>query len=73
MGALSVMDRHLADKTFFAGERLTLADLALYANTHVAEEADLELTPFPAVREWLDRVAAHPFHVSFDWRPVQMA
>ncbi|MFG1266464.1 glutathione S-transferase family protein [Xanthobacter sp. DSM 14520] len=67
--ALKVMERHLAGRRYFVGEALTIADMALYAHTHVAEEGDFSLRGFPAVRAWLERVAAEPGHVDMEWRP----
>ncbi|MFG1315866.1 glutathione S-transferase family protein [Xanthobacter autotrophicus] len=67
--ALKVMERHLDGRRFFVGEALTIADMALYAHTHVAEEGDFSLRGFPAVRAWLERVAAEPGHVDMEWRP----
>ncbi|MFK8250679.1 glutathione S-transferase family protein [Ancylobacter terrae] len=67
--ALGVMERHLARRRFFVDDAFSVADIALYANTHVAGEVDFDLAPFPAVRGWLDRVAAEPGHVTMDWRP----
>ncbi|WP_394099449.1 glutathione S-transferase family protein [Xanthobacter versatilis] len=67
--ALKVMERHLAGRRYFVGEALTIADMALYAHTHVAEEGDFSLRGFPAVRAWLERVAAEPGHVNMEWRP----
>ena len=61
--ALGVMETHLARRTFFVGERYTIADIALYAYTHVADEGGFDLEPFPAVRAWLARVAGQPGHV----------
>ena len=58
--ALDVMERHLGNREFFVGERFTIADIALYAYTHVAPEAGLDLAPYPALRRWLDRIAAQP-------------
>jgi len=58
--ALGVMDRHLSAHTYFAGEALSIADLALFAYTHKADEGGFELAPYPAVVAWLDRVAAAP-------------
>jgi glutathione S-transferase len=58
--ALKVMERHLREHEYFVGGRLTVADIALYAYTHVAGEAGLDLEPLPATRAWLDRVAAEP-------------
>ena len=61
--ALDVMERHLGDQDFFVGGRYSIADIALYAYTHVAEEGRFELTRFPRVRAWLARVAAQPGHI----------
>jgi glutathione S-transferase len=61
--ALALMDEHLERRRFFVLDRLTLADIALYAYTHVAEEGGTELQPYPCVRAWLDRVAAEPRHI----------
>nr|WP_281502928.1 glutathione S-transferase family protein [Ancylobacter crimeensis] len=69
--ALGVMERHLARRRFFVAERRTIADLALYANTHVAQEGEFDLAGFPAVRGWLDRVAGSPGHVPMEWRPAE--
>ena len=62
--ALGVMEQHLEDRGFFVGERYGIADIALYAYTHVAEEGGFDLTPYPAIRAWLARVAAQPDHVA---------
>jgi glutathione S-transferase len=48
------------------GHSLTLADIALYAYTHVAHEGGFDLSSYPAIRAWLDRVAAEPGHVPID-------
>jgi glutathione S-transferase len=61
--ALAVMEDHLASRPFLVGERCSIADLALYAYTHVADEGGFCLLSFPAVRGWLNRVAAEPGHV----------
>ena len=61
--ALDAMERHLAERAFLVGERYSVADIALYAYTHVAGEGGFDLEPYPAVRAWLDRVAAQPGHV----------
>jgi glutathione S-transferase len=57
--ALDVMERHLAAQDHFAGERLSLADLALFAYTHRAHEGGFDLAGYPAVRAWLDRCRTH--------------
>ncbi|HKY85429.1 MAG TPA: glutathione S-transferase family protein [Pseudorhodoplanes sp.] len=64
--SLSVLDKHLSKSRFAAGERYTVADIALYAYTHVAEQCDYDLAPFAAVRAWLARVQAEPLHVPMD-------
>jgi glutathione S-transferase len=64
--ALGAMERHLDGRNWFVGEAMTIADIALYAYTHVADEGGFDLEPFPAVRAWLDRVAAQPGHVPID-------
>ena len=61
--ALRVMEGHLARRRFFVAERYTIADIALYAYTHVAEEGGFDLAPHPALRAWLARVAEQPGHV----------
>lgn len=72
-GALSRMDAQLGSSPYIAGDSFTLADVALYANTHVAHEADMNLALFPAVRDWVARIAAMPGHVDMDWRPERAA
>ncbi len=61
--ALDTMERQLADRTWLVGDSITIADIALYAYTHVAEEGEFELGGYPAVNRWLERVAAEPGHV----------
>ena len=61
--ALDVMEGHLKVGDFFVGDRYTVADVTLYAYTHVAGEGGFDLSGFPAVRAWLERVAAQPDHV----------
>jgi glutathione S-transferase len=60
--ALDAMERHLSDRAFHVGERFTIADISLYAYTHVAAEGGFDLARYPAIRAWLDRVAAQPGH-----------
>ena len=71
--ALGVMEMHLTDHRYFVAGHFTIADIALYAYTHVATTCDFELSRFPAVRSWLTRVAAEPGHVAMDWQPDTMA
>ena len=61
--ALAVMETHLSTRRFFVAERYTIADIALYAYTHVAGEGGFSLEDYPAIRAWLERVAAQPGHV----------
>ena len=61
--ALDAMERHLDGRTFVVGERYSIADISLYAYTHVAHEGGFDLEPYPAVRSWLARVAEQPGHV----------
>jgi glutathione S-transferase len=61
--ALDVMERHLTARTFFVAERYTIADIALYAYTHVAGEGDFDLSGYPAINSWLARVREQPRHI----------
>ncbi len=64
--ALRVMEQHLGTRHFFAAESYTIADIALYAYTHVAEEGGFDLAPYPSLRAWLERVRAQPGHIAID-------
>jgi glutathione S-transferase len=66
--ALKALDRHLSQHQFLVAERYTIADIALYAYTHVAPEGRFDLHPYAAVNEWLERVAAQPGHIPIDAR-----
>jgi glutathione S-transferase len=57
------MEAHLTANEFFVAGRYTIADIALYAYTHVAGEGGFDLAPYPAVRDWLARVASQPRHI----------
>ncbi|HEY8083376.1 MAG TPA: glutathione S-transferase family protein [Solirubrobacterales bacterium] len=61
--ALAAMERHLSSSRFLVGEQYTIADIALYAYTHVAHEAGFDLAKHPAVAQWLARVASQPRHI----------
>jgi glutathione S-transferase len=67
--ALAVMNTHLKSTAYFAGGHYTIADIALYAYSHVADEAGLDLAPYPEVRSWLARGAAEPRHIPITYRP----
>jgi glutathione S-transferase len=61
--ALVVMEDHLKGRDFFVADTYTIADIALYAYTHVANEGGFDLEPYPAVRAWLGRVRSQPRHI----------
>ena len=61
--ALGVMETHLAGRAFFVGGHYSIADIALYAYTHVADQGGFDLAAYPMVRAWLGRVAAQPGYV----------
>jgi glutathione S-transferase len=60
--ALGVLEEGLAGKKYLVANRFSLADIGLYAYTHVAEEGGFALTPYPAIRAWCARIAARPGH-----------
>lgn len=62
--ALTVMERYLTSHTFFVDEGYSIADIGLFAYTHVAQEGNFDLTTFPAIRAWLERVKAQPRHIT---------
>ena len=64
--AFGVMEQHLAHRPFFVGGRYGLADIALYAYSHLAGEGGFNLDNFPQVNAWMARVAAEPGHVTMD-------
>ncbi|MGG6237135.1 glutathione S-transferase family protein [Nodosilinea sp. AN01ver1] len=61
--ALAVMEQHLANHRYFVADHYTIADIALYAYTHVAHEGGFDLTRFPSIQRWLQDVASQPNHV----------
>jgi glutathione S-transferase len=64
LAALEAMERHLTGRDFFVGDRATVADIALYAYTHVADDGGFEIARFEAITAWLERVRALPGYVS---------
>jgi glutathione S-transferase len=64
--ALAALQRRLSDHEFVVGDHYSIADIGLFASTHVAPEGGFSLEPFPAVRAWLTRVAAHPGHIAIN-------
>lgn len=61
--ALAVMEQHLATHDWFAGDRYSVADIALFAYTHCADEGGFDLGAYPAIVRWMDRVRAEPGHI----------
>lgn len=61
--ALTEMEKHLTSHSFFVDERYTIADIGLYAYTHVADEGGFDLTKFPAIQAWLERVKTQPRYI----------
>ena len=61
--ALNVMENHLKTHDFFVANKYTIADICLYAYTHVAEEGGFNLSKFPAILTWLKRVQSQPRHI----------
>ena len=61
--ALGVMESHLKSREWFVGVRYSVADIALYAYTHVADEGGFDLAGYPAIRAWLERVKSQPRHI----------
>jgi glutathione S-transferase len=64
LAALEAMERHLTGREFFVGDRASVADIALYAYTHVADEGGFEIARFEAISTWLERVRALPGYVA---------
>ena len=61
--ALNVMESHLKSREWFVGTRYSIADIALYAYTHVANEGGFDLSRYAAIRSWLGRVKSQPRHI----------
>jgi glutathione S-transferase len=62
--ALGVMEKHLRRRRYFVADRYTIADIALYAYTHIAHLCDYDLAAFPNIRTWLDRLTDEPGHIT---------
>lgn len=62
--ALKVMENHLTTHEFFVSERYTIADIALFAYTHVAHEGGFDLTNFPAIKAWIKRVKSQSRYIT---------
>lgn len=66
--ALDVLEEELRDREYLAADRYSLADIAVFAYTHVAHEGGFDLAPYPHVRRWCDRVSSQP-----GWLPITEA
>ncbi|MGI8972918.1 MAG: glutathione S-transferase family protein [Gaiella sp.] len=64
--AIAAMERHLTGRDFLVADRYSIADISLYAYTHVAHEGGIDLDGYPAVREWIERVSSVPRHTTID-------
>lgn len=67
--ALDVMEARLKDNDYFVGDKLSIADIALYAYTHAAEEGRFDLKPYKSIRAWLNRVKKHPNTIKITQQP----
>jgi glutathione S-transferase len=70
--AFGVMEKHLWKHKYFVAGRYTIADIALYAYSHLAHECDFDLRPYPAVCDWIARVENEPGHVPMHWEPAAL-
>jgi glutathione S-transferase len=68
--ALALMERHLSTRQFFVAEQYSIADIALFAYTHVAPQGGHDLAPYPSIRAWISRVTAQPGFVAIDQLPT---
>ncbi|QDP18838.1 glutathione S-transferase family protein [Sphingomonas xanthus] len=66
LAALDLMDRHLSDRRWFVDDRFTIADICLFAYTHVADEANFDLEAYPAIVRWMERIMTMDGHVEMD-------
>jgi len=66
LAALKLMDDHLDSRRWFAGDQFSLADICLFAYTHVADEANFDLEAFPDIIRWMERIMTMPGHVDLD-------
>ena len=66
IAALDLMDDHLAERKWIVADQFTIADICLFAYTHVADEADFDLEAFPAVIRWMERIMTMPKHIGLD-------
>lgn len=64
--ALNVMEQHLKERDFFVANRYTIADIGLYAYTHVASEGEFDLTNFPAINVWFKKIESQPRYITIE-------
>jgi glutathione S-transferase len=69
--ALKIMDEHLKERDYFVGDTYSIADISLYAYTHVAEEGGFLLGEYSNIRAWMKRIVEHPRHVTMSDFPPQ--
>lgn len=68
--ALTILEQHLSQHDFLVANTLTIADIALYAYTHVAAEADFSLEQYTAIQAWLGRIAKQPYYIDIKQREI---
>ena len=66
LAALDLMDNHLASRKWFVADQFSIADICLFAYTHVADEADFDLEAYPHIVSWMERIMLLPEHVGLD-------
>jgi glutathione S-transferase len=71
--ALEVLESHLKNREWLVGNNCSIADIALYAYTHVADEGGFDLTSRIAIAKWLERVKSQPRHIPITYRPCSSA
>jgi glutathione S-transferase len=64
--ALDLMDRHLSERKYFVADQFSLADICLFAYTHVADEADFDLEAYPEIVRWMERIMTMDGHVGLE-------
>lgn len=64
--ALSILDAQLENRDYLLGDRMSVADIALFAYTHVADEGGFDLSDYASIRHWIDRIRARPAFVAMD-------
>ncbi|HET9337027.1 MAG TPA: glutathione S-transferase family protein [Sphingomicrobium sp.] len=66
LAALDLMDKHLAERKWFVADQFSLADICLFAYTHVADEADFDLEAYPEIVRWMERIMTMDEHIGLD-------